>query len=75
MYVIKNNWRFVKKHSTLIAEEFDIGNPRLYITKFAMRRICVHVIVPAIVRAKRRVLDSLGRGKNADARRLHRELN
>jgi len=69
MYVIKNNWRFVNKHSALIAEEFDIGNPRFYITKFALHRICAHIILPAIVRAKRRVLNVLGSAKNAGARK------
>jgi len=56
MYVIKNNWRFIRKHRALIAEEFDIGNPRVYISKFTVRRVCKHLIVPALVRAKCRTL-------------------
>ena len=35
---IRNNWRFVQKHREIIAREFNVGNPYVYIAKFATQR-------------------------------------
>jgi glycosyltransferase involved in cell wall biosynthesis len=53
-WMVRNNWRFVRKHRELIAREFDAGNLYLFITKFAARRTCTDVILPALVTAKQR---------------------
>lgn len=55
-WVVRNNWRFVRKHSELIAKEFDTGNPYAYIVKFAARRTFHEVILPKLVIAKKRIL-------------------
>jgi GT2 family glycosyltransferase len=36
---VRNNWRFVQKHRRMIAEEFSIGNPYLYIAGFTVSRL------------------------------------
>jgi glycosyltransferase involved in cell wall biosynthesis len=36
---VRNNWRFVQKHSAIIAEEFKAGHPYVYISKFAAQRL------------------------------------
>ena len=54
-WVVKNNWRFVRKHSELIAREFDIKNPWVYIVKFAIRRTGNEVIVPKLVTLKAKI--------------------
>jgi len=55
-WVIRNNWRFVNKHREFIAEEFDIGNPRKYIATFAVQRIRMELVMPLLVKTKRRLL-------------------
>jgi GT2 family glycosyltransferase len=54
-WVVRNNWRFVRKHSELIAREFDIKNPWVYIVKFAVRRVFSEIIVPRLVKLKARI--------------------
>jgi glycosyltransferase involved in cell wall biosynthesis len=54
MWITKNNWRFVQKHRRLIEQEFDIGDPRAYITRFAIRRVYAELLVPILVGAKQR---------------------
>lgn len=36
---VRNNWRFVQKHRGIIAEEFSIGNPYVYIARFTASRL------------------------------------
>ena len=38
---VRNNWRFVQKHRGLIAREFSIGNPYVYIVKFTAFRLFI----------------------------------
>jgi glycosyltransferase involved in cell wall biosynthesis len=54
-WIVKNNWRFMRKHRELIAREFDAGNPYVYITLFAVRRTFMEVIFPWMEMVKRRV--------------------
>ena len=54
-WVVKNNWRFVQKHRELIAKEFDVGNPYVYIVKFAVRRTFMEVIMPQLIKRKRQI--------------------
>jgi GT2 family glycosyltransferase len=54
-WIVRNNWRFVRKHRELIARDFEAGDLRLYIVKFAIRRSFQEVILPRLVMAKRRV--------------------
>jgi len=60
-WMVRNNWRFVRKHRELISREFDAGNLYLFIAKFAVRRTSTDVILPALVTAKRRTQDSIRR--------------
>ena len=59
-WVIINNWLFVKKHENFIRENFKIGNKRIYILKFSVRRILKYIVMPPVLnmlsRAKRYVL-------------------
>jgi glycosyltransferase involved in cell wall biosynthesis len=54
-WVVKNNWRFLQKHRDLIGREFDAGNLRVYIIKFAIKRTYNGVILPQLVAWKRQV--------------------
>jgi glycosyltransferase involved in cell wall biosynthesis len=54
-WVVRNNWRFVRKHQDLIAREFDAGNLHVYIVKFAIRRAFREVIMPQLVVRKRQL--------------------
>lgn len=60
MWVIINNWRFVKMHENFIRDNFKTGNKRLYILKFAAGRIVKYIVIPPVMRAlsgvKRQVL-------------------
>jgi glycosyltransferase involved in cell wall biosynthesis len=38
-WVVINNWLFIKKHESFIAENFDIGNKRVHIVRFAVGRV------------------------------------
>jgi glycosyltransferase involved in cell wall biosynthesis len=58
-WVVRNNWRFVRKHRSVIARQFDIGNPRVYITVFAIRRAYLEVAMPLIIDAKQRTLAAI----------------
>jgi glycosyltransferase involved in cell wall biosynthesis len=42
-WVVINNWRFVKMHEKFIGENFNVGNKRLYILKFAAGRFVMTV--------------------------------
>lgn len=55
-WVVANNRRFLRKHRAFIDREFDIGDPRLYLARFAARVLAREVLVPGAVRAKRRLL-------------------
>lgn len=48
-WVIINNWRFVKKHESFIRENFDIGNKRLFIAKFALGRVLKFIVIPQLL--------------------------
>jgi glycosyltransferase involved in cell wall biosynthesis len=48
-WVVINNWLFVKKHERFIAENFDIGNKRLYIARFALGRVLKYLVVLPLV--------------------------
>jgi GT2 family glycosyltransferase len=54
-WVVRNNWRFVRKHSKVIMREFDIKNPYLYILKFAILRVFGEVVLPKLVTLKSRL--------------------
>jgi glycosyltransferase involved in cell wall biosynthesis len=54
-WVVKNNWLFMQKHRDLISREFDAGNLRVYIIKFAIKRTCNSVILPRLVAWKRQL--------------------
>jgi len=55
-WVIRNNWRFIKKHRAYLAEHFDIGNPYVYITKFSVRKVITEAIFPLLSPVKRLLL-------------------
>jgi GT2 family glycosyltransferase len=54
-WVVKNNWRFINKHRDLIAREFDAGNPRVYIAKFAVLRTFQEIVLPQLIARKRQI--------------------
>jgi glycosyltransferase involved in cell wall biosynthesis len=54
-WIVRNNWRFVRKHRELIARDFDMGNLYVYITKFAAKRAFMEMILPRLIEAKRRM--------------------
>jgi GT2 family glycosyltransferase len=60
MWVIINNWKFFKKHENFIRDNFNTGDKRIYIFKFAVVRVVKYILLPPIIhvlsRAKRRVL-------------------
>jgi glycosyltransferase involved in cell wall biosynthesis len=48
-WIIINNWRFVKKHEQFIQDNFQVGNKRVYIARFALGRVLMYLIVlPAV---------------------------
>ncbi|MEK7153212.1 MAG: hypothetical protein AAB834_04645, partial [Patescibacteria group bacterium] len=55
-WVIRNNWRFIKKHRAFIAEHFAIGNPYVYIVKFSIRKGITDGIFPLLSPLKRALL-------------------
>jgi glycosyltransferase involved in cell wall biosynthesis len=57
IWIVRNNWRFIRKHRKLIAREFEVGNHYLYITRFAIKRTIHEIILPALIKVKRRWLD------------------
>jgi GT2 family glycosyltransferase len=59
IWVIRNNWRFVRKHQELIAREFDIGNRYAYILKFAVMRTVQEIIMPALIEIKQKVVAAI----------------
>jgi glycosyltransferase involved in cell wall biosynthesis len=61
IWMIRNNWRLVKKHRDLIGTEFQIGNIYVYIFKFAVRRLCFEFAKPALVRPAAAILRQLTR--------------
>ena len=62
-WVIKNNWKFIVKHEKFIGENFDIGNKRLYISRFALSRfsklIFYNIVIHHLSRLKRNILGHL----------------
>jgi hypothetical protein len=62
-WTIVNNWRFLRKHRAAIRSHFQIGNPYLYIVKFALKRFNLEIILPFAIRTKRRLLG----GRQAEA--------
>jgi glycosyltransferase involved in cell wall biosynthesis len=54
-WVVKNNWRFMKKHRDLISREFNAGNLHVYIVKFAIKRTFNGVMLPPLIAWKRQV--------------------
>jgi glycosyltransferase involved in cell wall biosynthesis len=48
-WVVINNWLFVKKHESFIKENFNIGNKRVYIAKFAVSRVLKYVVLPPFI--------------------------
>jgi glycosyltransferase involved in cell wall biosynthesis len=56
IWMVRNNWRFIRKHRMLIAREFRAGNHYLYITRFAITKIVREIILPTLIMAKRRWL-------------------
>jgi GT2 family glycosyltransferase len=63
-WVIRNNWQFINKNREMLAREFEIGSPRIYIAKFAIKRIFIEIILPAMVIWKRRLFATV-RGSSA----------
>ena len=62
VWTIRNNWRFIRKHRMLIAQEFDIGNQYVYIVKFAAKRTAheiILIILSLLINAKRKVLATI----------------
>lgn len=59
-WIIRNNWRFVRKHREIIAQEFEISNRFLYIAMFALRRAYNDLLVPRLIATKARVVKFLG---------------
>jgi glycosyltransferase involved in cell wall biosynthesis len=55
-YVVRNNWRFVKKHRQVIDRDFDAGNLYLYIAKFAVRRVRSELILPMLGNTKNKLV-------------------
>ncbi|HTW97267.1 MAG TPA: hypothetical protein VMD59_00740, partial [Acidimicrobiales bacterium] len=58
-----NTWRLLSKHDRFLAERFDIGMPRLFMVRFAVRRAAMELVVPAM-------LPRLSRAKRALSRLL-----
>lgn len=50
-WIVINNWRFVKKHESFIRENFNIGNKRVYIVKFAVGRLLKYIVLPPFMRS------------------------
>jgi glycosyltransferase involved in cell wall biosynthesis len=61
MWMTINNWRFIRKYRSFIAENFAIGNPYLYIARFGGERLTHEVLLPALARWKRRLLGAAKR--------------
>ncbi len=48
-WVVINNWLFIKKHESYIEDNFQIGNKRIHIVKFALGRVLKYLVYyPAI---------------------------
>jgi glycosyltransferase involved in cell wall biosynthesis len=59
LWVVRNNWRFVMKHQSLIAREFDIGNRYAYILKFSVKRTALEIIIPTLIETKIKVITAV----------------
>ena len=57
-YVIINNWKFISKHRDFIQRKFQIGNPYIYIIRFAIKRINIEVLAPKFGKFKGKLLRS-----------------
>jgi glycosyltransferase involved in cell wall biosynthesis len=60
IWIVKNNWRFIRKHHKLIADEFDIGNQYVYIVNFAAKRIGCEIVLPILINVKQKVFRKFG---------------
>jgi GT2 family glycosyltransferase len=54
-WTVRNNWRLLRKHQELLAREFETGNPYVHIVKFACWLMMADIVVPKLVRVKRRI--------------------
>jgi glycosyltransferase involved in cell wall biosynthesis len=59
-WIVRNNWRFIKKHQRMIALEFDIGNQYIYIVNFAAKRATSEIILPILISGKRKLMERIG---------------
>ncbi len=49
LWVIRNNWLFVKKHEAFIKDNFNTGEKKVYIAKFALGRVLKYVLLPPLL--------------------------
>jgi GT2 family glycosyltransferase len=61
MWMIINNWRFIRKYHSFIAENFMIGNRYFYIARFSVERLGHEVALPLLGRWKRRLFGTARR--------------
>jgi glycosyltransferase involved in cell wall biosynthesis len=52
-YLVLNNWRFIRKHRSMIARDFNIGNPYAYMVMFTLSRVSIDIINPMLGRTRR----------------------
>ncbi len=64
-WVIRNNWRFLGKHEEFIRENFQIGNPYIYIARFTVRLVFVEAMLPILMSMKQRLLPGLTLHRNS----------
>ena len=55
-WIVRNNWRFVRRHREAVAREFGVRNLYVYIARFAAWKSWNEIIVPAGASAKRRLV-------------------
>jgi serine O-acetyltransferase len=56
VWIVRNNWRLVKKHGETIAREFGATNLTAYIVRFAAWRVPHEIVLPPLMIAKRRLM-------------------
>jgi glycosyltransferase involved in cell wall biosynthesis len=56
VWIVRNNWRFVKKHREAVAREFGVTNLTAYIVRFAAWRVFDELVLPPLIIAKRRLM-------------------
>ena len=52
-WIVRNNWRFVRRHREAVAREFGVRNLYVYIARFTAWKSWNEIILPAADRAKR----------------------